>query len=106
MTKKYQPCIIFLEHDTKAPIRKKLKTSGFGGLGFAKFIAGKLKDGYRLVNVEGNPKDPIYQYIRKQIDDFQGINQREILGVAKEVTGAKISAIKDKAKQMMERYQK
>jgi len=108
-TKKYEPATIYLEHDSRKPIKKRLKTSGFRGMWFAGTLAKLLGQGYRLVKVEGNQKDPIVKYIQKMTDQEKQkgkitLDHNEVFGIASQVTGAKIEDIRKKVDSQLDKW--
>lgn len=103
--------VLYLEHDTRKPIKQRLKSKGFGGIRFARKIARWMKQGYRLVRVEGDPKDPIVQYIQKSIDTYEKAGKvkvvsKEVLLVASKTTGAKVEDIKKKVDGQLGKWKK
>jgi len=98
---KFKTVTIYLEHNIKKPMKKKLKTSGLRGMVFAGKLAKWIGQGYTLVKAEGDPEDPIYQYIQKNIDQYAqkgrvALDRKDIFQVAHEITGASKQAIQEK----------
>lgn len=102
---------IYLEHDTKKPIRQTLKTSGFRGIVFAGKIAKWIGQGYRLVNVEGDPDDPIYQRIKGFMDQYEKtgkvvVEAKDTYQFASKMTGAKAEEIQKKVDKTLKKWKK
>jgi len=96
--KKFEPVIIWLEHPTKPPIQRTLKTSGLAGVSCFTALAKYQAQGYKLVKAHGDPEDPIFQFVCG--------DRKDALSVASETTGAKVSNIKEKLDKQLDSWKK
>lgn len=97
--------VIFLEHDTRKAMRKKVKKR----MRFAIQIGRWMKQGYRLVKVEGDPSDPVYQQIQKFIEQHEEtgkikLDLGDIRKTASKVTGASVNDIKKKMDKTLDKW--
>lgn len=111
MTKKSKKIVIFLEHETKKPIRARLKTKGLKGAWFFGRLAKYLGQGYKLARIEGDPENPIYQKIKGYMDSYEEtgkvkVTMKETYALASEISGTSIKKIEERVEKQLNKFRK
>lgn len=72
----------------------------------------RLLKNYELIDVEGNPKDPIVIFLRKDLEKYKQdpesyqIDRKGIMQTASKVTGQRIELIGSRASKILNRFRR